>query len=70
MTMKREFLVERQGKQFVLYAGLLALGHEAGLKSIRTTLIQIPTEENKRVAIVSATVVLGRDDRRTGGSNI
>lgn len=61
--MRREFLVERQGKQFVLYAGLLALGHEQGLKSIKTQLIQIPTEANNRVAIVSATVVLEKDGK-------
>lgn len=61
--MRREFLVERQGRQFVLYAGLLGLGHEQGLKSIRTHLIQIPTEENKRVAIVSATVILEADGK-------
>ena len=59
--MKKEFLVERQGKQFVLYAGLLALGHEQGLMSIRTHLIQIPNESNNRVAICSATVVLEKD---------
>jgi len=28
MAIKREHLIERQGKQFVLYAGLLAEGHE------------------------------------------
>ena len=59
--LKKEFLVERQGKQFVLYAGLLALGHEQGLMSIRTHLIQIPNESNNRVAICSATVVLEKD---------
>lgn len=59
--MRKEFLVERQGKQFVLYAGLLALGHEQGLMSIRTHLIQIPSETNNRVAICSATVVLEKD---------
>ena len=59
--MKKEFLVERQGKQFVLYAGLLALAHENGLKSIKTELVQVPNENNNRVAICAATVVLEKD---------
>ena len=59
--MKKEFLIERQGKQFVLYAGLLALSHEQGLKSITTSLVQVPSEANNRVAICTATVVLERD---------
>ena len=56
--MKKEFIVERQGRAFVMYAGLLNLAHENGLKSIRTDLIQAPTSENGLVAICAATVVL------------
>ncbi|HZO88469.1 MAG TPA: hypothetical protein VFB38_09020 [Chthonomonadaceae bacterium] len=59
--MKKEFLVERQGRAFVLYAGLLDMAHQQGLKSIRTELIQIPSEANNRVAICVATVVLEKD---------
>lgn len=59
--MKREFIVERQGRAFCLYAGLLDLAHGQGLKSIRTELIQIPSEANNRVAIAVATVLLDRD---------
>lgn len=59
--MKKEFMVERQGKSFVLYAGLLAMAHEAGLKSIHTDLIQVPSEANNRVAICTATVILEKD---------
>lgn len=54
--MRKEFLISRQGKQFALYAGLLDLAHDAGLKSIITTLVQAPTEANNRVAICTATV--------------
>jgi hypothetical protein len=55
-VVKREFIVERQGKSFVLYAGLLDLAHSQGLRAIRTRLIQIPSEENSQTAVVSAEV--------------
>jgi hypothetical protein len=54
--MKKEFMVERMGKTFVLYAGLLDEAHAQGLKSIKTSLLQIPSEENHRVAICQAVV--------------
>ena len=56
--MKKEFIVERQGKSFVLYAGLLDLAHQNGLKEIRTELVQIPTTDNHQVAICVATVLI------------
>jgi len=59
--MRKEFIVERQGKTFVLYAGLLDLAHQNGLKSIRTELVQVPSEANNRIAIVTATVVLEKE---------
>lgn len=54
--MKKEFIVERSGRTFVLYAGLLEEAHEQGLKAIRTKLLQAPAEENGWVAIVQAEV--------------
>ncbi|MBI3964293.1 MAG: hypothetical protein HY329_01555, partial [Chloroflexi bacterium] len=54
--MKKEFIVDRQGKNYVLYAGLLDLAHEQGLKSISTTLLQVPSPENGQVAICQAIV--------------
>jgi hypothetical protein len=59
--MKKEFVVERQGKNFVLYAGLLDLAHQQGLKSISTQLVQVPNEANNRVAICTATVIIEKD---------
>lgn len=54
--MKREFLVERQGRSFALYAGLLDEAHAQGLKSIRTQLLQTPSPENGHVAVCFAEV--------------
>lgn len=54
--MKKEFIIERQGKNFVLYAGLLEEAHGQGLKEITTSLIQPPTPENGNMAICHAVV--------------
>lgn len=54
--MREEFMIERQGKQFVLYAGLLDEAHLRGLRSIETDLLQAPSAENGGVAIVKAVV--------------
>ena len=43
-------------KEVVTYAGVLALAHEDGLRSIRTQLVQIPSKENGQTAIVTAAV--------------
>lgn len=59
--MKKEFTIDRQGKTFVLYAGLLDLAHERGLISITTDIVQVPSEANNRVAICTATVTLEKD---------
>jgi hypothetical protein len=52
----KQFIVERQGKQFVLYAGLLDLAHKQGLKAVRTRLLQVPSDENGQTAICAADV--------------
>jgi hypothetical protein len=53
---KKEFIVNRQGKDFVLYEGLLDEAHQQGLSRISTTLIQLPHEENGNMAVVAAEV--------------
>jgi len=54
--MREEFFIERQGRKFVLYSGLLDEAHQRGLRSIETELLQVPTSENGEVAIARAVV--------------
>ncbi|MBA2441046.1 MAG: hypothetical protein H0V53_01375 [Rubrobacter sp.] len=63
--MREEFFIERQGKRFVLYAGLLEEAHSRGLRGIETELLQAPTAENGEVAIARA-VVRTEDGRFSG----
>jgi predicted amidohydrolase YtcJ len=62
---REEYMIERQGKRFVLYAGLLEEAHSRGLRSIETELLQIPGQENGEVAIVRA-VVRTEEGKYTG----
>lgn len=54
--MKKEYIITRQGKDFVLYEGLLDEAHQQGLKRISTTLVQVPHDGNGNVAVVQAEV--------------
>lgn len=55
-TVKKEYLINWQGNDFVKYEGLLDEAHQQGLCRISTTLIQVPSPENGNVAIAAAEV--------------
>jgi len=59
-TIDPRFVVDRQGKSFVLYAGLLDQAHREGLARITTKLLQAPSGENGQVAICWAEVETDR----------
>jgi hypothetical protein len=54
----RRFLVNRQGTDFLLFAGLISGLHQlsAGYFAIETRIEQLPTEQNGQVAVCSARV--------------
>lgn len=54
-TVDPKYTVNLKGKLHPLYAGVLLAAGEAGLISLTTDLIQVPTAENGYLAIVRAT---------------
>lgn len=64
--LRPEHVVVRDGKSFVLYAGLLDLAHRTGLIGITTEVVAIPDASNDWTAVVRA--VATRLVREVGGS--
>ena len=64
----KKWVIQRDGKDFILYVGLLDLLHQEskGDFTITTKLEQAPTAENGQTAIVSAIAHMGR----AGGSSV
>lgn len=55
VTVNKDAVINRQGKDFVLYWGLLDAAHRAGLTSIYTHLVTHPSATNGGTCIVHAT---------------
>jgi len=54
VQVRKEHVINRQGKDFVLYQGLLDAAHRAGLHGISTSLVDAPSAENGGTAICHA----------------
>lgn len=65
-TVDPKFVIPRQGKQMVLYVGLLDAAHRAGMVSMQTEILQFPTKENDQTCIVRATVRIWPDTEGRG----
>jgi hypothetical protein len=52
-------------REFITYAGLLAVAHEIGLDEVNTTILQMPTEANGQTAVVRA-IAKGKPGLFTG----
>lgn len=65
----KKWVIQRDGKDYVQYAGLLDLLHQVsgGEFTITTRLEQAPTKDNGMLAIVSAVATIGQNDRMASG---
>lgn len=52
--LNNQFITEIQGREFVVYSGLLDLAHQKGLKGIEVCTVQYPNKENGFEAICKA----------------
>jgi hypothetical protein len=51
IRLDERFIKQIKGKDFVLYPGVLDLGHQEGIKKLEVEAIQLPTKENGQNAI-------------------
>lgn len=56
-TIDPRFITTIEGRDFVLFGGLLDASHQKGLLSIEVEPLQFPTEQNKMTAICKATIM-------------
>jgi hypothetical protein len=65
------FIKNLKGKDFVLYAGVLDVAHQIGLKSIHVEAVQFPNKDNGSEGICRATVIAndGRQFSEVGDAN-
>jgi hypothetical protein len=54
MSISKEFIVNLRGKEYPLWAGVLDAATKAGLRSLTTRVVQIPSPENGHLAVVMA----------------
>jgi hypothetical protein len=54
VSISKEFIVHLKGKDYPVFAGVLDAATKAGLRSLRTTIVQIPSPENGHLAVVMA----------------
>ena len=55
-VLDERFITTIKGREFVVYAGLLDLAHQKGLKGISVEALQYPTKENGMEGICKAIV--------------
>ncbi len=53
---RERFVRNLQGRDFILYGGLLELARQRGLETIVTKVLQIPSRDNQMYAVVEAQV--------------
>jgi hypothetical protein len=61
--LNQEFVKNLQGKDFILYNGLLDLSHQKGLMKLDVEILQFPTTENGNEAVVRAVAETRHGDR-------
>lgn len=65
-TVDPKFVFQRQGKDVVLYQGLLDAAHRAGLAGISTEILQYPSDTNGQTTFARAVVAMENGGRFTG----